>query len=414
MKSYSRSPVSPAAWIPAEQTHLEGAAMKGTPVEKPIVYDKEKKVIRGISETSKAVYTIPETFTESSCDVYLGISRFPFPFIGTSTPVTVSVNQGPACSPSMRTQCFEPSGNAPGKAYDDELGLFCILENTLLRPGDTITVKAVPGLEFYYMDYQPVAPVIGDLFVWPTGTEVLQGYEDSTYVKKAGQKNLADPLSGLEIGWLGSSVTYGQAAGGYSMADAIEDAHPATRCHKYAVSGTTLAEYHSEHCLPVDGDGNHGSYVNRMKRIDKEKKFDLFIVQLSTNDATGGIPMGAIAEGKEYADFDTATVIGAMEYIIRYVRETWHCPLLFYTGTRYDSAQYEEMVKTTLQLREKWGFGLIDLWNDAEMNAVSKEDYASFMADPIHPLRKGYTDWWTPVFEKKILRFLNSGHKGSV
>jgi len=34
-----------------------------------------------------------------------------------------------------------------------------------------------------------------------------------------------------------------------------------------------------------------------------------------------------------------------MEYIICYAKQTWNCPVLFYTGTKYDSEQYAEMVR---------------------------------------------------------------------
>ena len=86
----------------------------------------------------------------------------------------------------------------------------------------------------------------------------------------------------------------------------------------------------------------------------------------------------------------------------------WKCPIMFYTGTKYDSDQYGEMVKTAIKLHEKWGFALINLWDSEEMNAVSKEDYASYMADPIHPSRTGYIEWWTPAFETAITEYLSS------
>ena len=34
--------------------------------------------------------------------------------------------------------------------------------------------------------------------------------------------------------------------------------------------------------------------------------------------------------------------------------------------------------------------------------AVSPEEYARFMADPIHPTLEGYKEWWLPYFEKRI------------
>ena len=136
------------------------------------------------------------------------------------------------------------------------------------------------------------------------------------------------------------------------MADEIAANHSATS-YKYTISGTTLADCKTASSLPTDGNGSHGSYVERLKQLDTSRKYDLFIVQLSTNDATAGIPMGEISKSKELSDQDTATVIGAMEYIIAYVEENWDCPVMFYTGTKYDSEQYAQMVDDLLKLQEK-------------------------------------------------------------
>ena len=117
-------------------------------------------------------------------------------------------------------------------------------------------------------------------------------------------------------------------------------------------------------------------------------------------------PLGEISDSFDIGDFDTQTVAGAMEYVIAYARQTWNCPVIFYTGTQYKSAQYEEMVALLLKLQEKWDIGVIDLWNDGEMNAVSKADYDLYMVNGIHPSRAGYRDWWTPKFEAYLSEYL--------
>ena len=198
------------------------------------------------------------------------------------------------------------------------------------------------------------------------------------------------PLAGKRICFLGSSVTNGDASLNVSFADYIPLRNGCTYV-KEAVGGTTLV------------DNGDTSYIQRMLRnIGTDEHFDAFICQLSTNDATKKMPMGAISESTTRSDFDTATVAGAMEYIICYARETWNCPIIFYTGTKYDSAQYAEMVEFLYALQEKWDIGIIDLWNNEEMNAVSKEDYKFYMADSIHPTQAGYLLWWTPVMEQYL------------
>lgn len=189
-------------------------------------------------------------------------------------------------------------------------------------------------------------------------------------------------LMGKTIIFLGSSVTFGAASLEQSFVEylaAKEGIIPV----KEAVSGTTLVT------------SEENNYIERMEKLPKEIKADAFICQLSTNDATRNKPLGIISED---GNFDTETIIGAIEYIISYAKETWHCPVYFYTGTKYDSALYAEMVKALYDIQKKWNIGIIDLWNNEEMCNVSKEDYALYMADPIHPSKAGYRDWWTPAF----------------
>ena len=203
--------------------------------------------------------------------------------------------------------------------------------------------------------------------------------------------NPDSPLQGKKLFFLGSSVTYGSAALEKSMADylAAVDGCVVT---KDAVNGTTL----------VDQGAN--SYVKRLKHHGADEQYDAVIVQLSTNDASKKATLGAVSEGKD--GFDTQTIVGAIEEIIRYAKETWNCPVLFYTGTHYDSELYGQMVETLYALQEKWDIGIIDQWNDPEMNAVSAEDYAFYMDDKIHPTQAGYYLWWLPNFERALTEAL--------
>ncbi len=178
-------------------------------------------------------------------------------------------------------------------------------------------------------------------------------------------------LENKTIFFLGSSVTYGSASGGISFADLMEE-RCGIRAVKEAVSGTTLADL------------GEGSYVARLKRADRSCAPDLFVCQLSTNDAGRGIPLERTEE--------------AIREIIRYVREAFGCPILFYTGTKFESEHYGRMIDLLYALREEYGFAILDLWSDPDMLAVSGEDYARYMADPVHPTLAGYREWWLPKF----------------
>lgn len=195
-----------------------------------------------------------------------------------------------------------------------------------------------------------------------------------------------NPLAGRHILFLGSSVTYGFASGGVSFADYIARRNGCT-ITKEAVSGTTL----------VDEDSS--SYISRLKGMDRQQNADLFVCQLSTNDASKQKPLGQVSASRNKADFDTWTVAGAIEYIIAYVRETWCCPVLFYTNPRFESPAYAQMVALLHKAAEKWDIGLIDMWSDSAFGAISPRQREKHMADPIHPTASGYLEWWTPYME---------------
>lgn len=207
---------------------------------------------------------------------------------------------------------------------------------------------------------------------------------------------IPNKLTGKKIIFLGSSVTYGSASKGISFVEYLKKRDGIISI-KEAVSGTTLVDQ------KVRG---RDSYITRMKKIDKDIKVDCFVCQLSTNDATLKKPLGKISNSFDINDFDTNTIAGAIEYIICYAKETWNCPIIFYTGTKYDGKYYEEMVNLLLDIKEKWKIGVLDLWHDEEMNQVSSEEYKLYMVNKIHPSKAGYKDWWTPKFEEILKEFI--------
>lgn len=198
------------------------------------------------------------------------------------------------------------------------------------------------------------------------------------------------PLQGKTICFLGSSVTYGDASLGVSMADYIAKLDGCTII-KEAVSGTTLA-----------GSGS-STYPSRLlENVDPNASIDILVCQLSTNDASQKKALGSVLDSTDLEAFDRETVVGAMEYIIAYAKATWGCDVVFYTGTRYDSPEYQAMVDVLPALKEKWDIGVIDLWNDPEMNAVSQANYDLYMNDNIHPTQAGYLKWWVPKFQQAL------------
>ena len=228
------------------------------------------------------------------------------------------------------------------------------------------------------------------------GNAVEYGVENAPVVTES-------PLEGKRILFLGSSVTYGSAAQGNSFADYLGKTDGVI-VTKEAVSATTLVDEFS--ILPFLMTGNGDSYVTRLQSVDENAEFDAVVVQLSTNDATTKKELGQISEGFASSGFDTKTVTGAIEFIIWYAQETWNCPVIFYTGSYYESAEYSAMVSRLLELQEKWDIGVIDLYNDAELNSIDTETYDFYMYDKIHPTKAGYLEWWLPAIQAYLYDYL--------
>lgn len=202
------------------------------------------------------------------------------------------------------------------------------------------------------------------------------------------------PLAGKNICLLGSSVAYGSSSRGYAVGEYLAARFDANLT-KDTVSGTMLI------------DNGKSSYIQRMlNNLDPNAQYDLFVCQLSTNDATWKKPLGEISNGTDLGSFDTSTITGAMEYIIVYAQETWNCPVVFFTGSRYESAEYEAMVTTLLKLEEKYGICVLDLWTDDAFNDISEDDRSLYMYDGIHPTKAGYLYFWGPEMEAQLIEFL--------
>ena len=193
------------------------------------------------------------------------------------------------------------------------------------------------------------------------------------------------PLNNKRIAFLGSSITYGSCAEGISFVEYISKRNKCSYL-KEAVPSTTL----------VDEDSS--SYISRMKTIDKNEHFDLFVVQLSTNDASQNKKLGNVF------DTDPKTICGAINYIIKYVKETWKCPVIFYTNPKYENDNYQKMVESLNKIKDIQKIHVIDMYSDEAFNKITPEQRALFMADPIHPTKAGYLKWWTSRMEMDLYK----------
>ena len=186
-------------------------------------------------------------------------------------------------------------------------------------------------------------------------------------------------LVGKHVLFLGSSVTYGSASGGVSFVEYLAESMGLFAC-KEAVSGTVMPALRPN------------SYVERLRALDPSQAFDLLVCQLSTNDATKGIPQEA--------------TLDAVAEIVALARSRYGCSVVFYTSPKFPNTRYGELVDALHSLQPTMGFAVLDLWNDAEQDRLTEEERRRWMKDPIHPTAEGYKQLWAPRFEN-FLKNLN-------
>lgn len=199
--------------------------------------------------------------------------------------------------------------------------------------------------------------------------------------------------------FLGSSVTFGFATGGVSFVNEVQNSLNC-KCYKEAVSGTTLT------------DNGPSSYVERMENnIPKEGNVDHLIVQLSTNDISQNKQIGNISSSNDISTFNKQTVLGAIEYIIAYAKNTWDCEVTFYTNPKYNNSNYESLISKLYDIQSKWNIGIIDFYNYIDMDPISDEVLSTYMADAIHPNAKGYA-WMGKIMSAYLKNNYISNHPG--
>ncbi len=206
--------------------------------------------------------------------------------------------------------------------------------------------------------------------------------------------DVASPLVGRRIAFLGSSITYGAAALGVSFVDYLQTG-AGVIATKLAVSGTTLA-----------GPSADSYWARLQHELPLDQPLDLFVCQLSTNDIGQGKALGQITPTSQRRDFATTTTLGAIEAICGYVEDHWHCQVVFYTCVITGAEpRYQQLISELYHLQAKWQFAVIDLRNDPTVTAWTHAQPLA-MYDGIHPTQLGYRQLWTPIFQADLAAIL--------
>ncbi|MGX8774434.1 MAG: fibronectin type III domain-containing protein [Bacillota bacterium] len=247
----------------------------------------------------------------------------------------------------------------------------------------------------------------------------------------SGTSKYAADFAKRNIFFLGSSITYGSMSEGVAVPNYIAKRSNLTHVYckgdrtslkagdgvvwKEAVSSTTLSRVKND----------TGTYAYRLHKYYSDTKInpDLFVCQLSLNDANRGLPMGSMKE----IDFDklqdenevdayleelyanSFNVAGAIEYITAFAYAKWpDCKVVFYTIKHFNggnSAKYVEMINLLKKEAGPNKIGIIDLWSNSTISAWSGNNLCKYMGDKYHPRKAGYLQW-TPIFEERLAAWM--------
>lgn len=177
-----------------------------------------------------------------------------------------------------------------------------------------------------------------------------------------------------------------------------------------AVGNTTLA-VHPDNGLILDGKGNPcvSIYERVLNNISSDSQYDYIILDGGTNDitklASGRIELGIIEDGVN-ADFNTSTILGALEATCKHLNTTQlkAKKLFIFVTNRVDMLKLtKEVFYKMKQVLSKWGIPYIDLSNINSLGLWNDTVAEDYFVDRIHPNAVAYKEFYLPYIEKALL-----------
>ncbi len=153
-------------------------------------------------------------------------------------------------------------------------------------------------------------------------------------------------------------------------------------------------------------DGNSNNVLEQVTNADASLSPDVILLNILTNDANSfSVTGGTISEDFD-AELDTSTFCGGLEATIKAIKEKWpDANILFVTphvnGARSSTAQ-EMTVEATLEICEKWGTPVADVYHDSGLNTFDETQASTYSLDKCHPNTLGHKTFYVPIVEAKM------------
>ena len=199
----------------------------------------------------------------------------------------------------------------------------------------------------------------------------------------------------------GDSIAYGSVTQKTSYASMLASKYYMNLTSR-AVGNTTLAVHSS------NGD-NKSIYERVVSNITSDKQYDYIILDGGTNDITklagNALQLGIITDGVD-ADFNTSTILGALEATCKHLNTTQlkAKKLFIFVTNRVDMLKLtKEVFYKMKQVLSKWGIPYIDLSNINSLGRWNDTVAKDYFVDGIHPNVMAYKEFYLPYIEKALL-----------
>lgn len=192
----------------------------------------------------------------------------------------------------------------------------------------------------------------------------------------------------------GDSIIYGQRNNGVGWADIIAEENRMITLNDFSKSGARLTTT------------SDNSICDRITTISNES--DYIIISAGYNDYKNGCSLGALSDNGE--NLDTTTVIGATEYIAKYLKENFSDKkvgfvLTHKTGnewtTEINGYSLQEHHQAVITVLEKYDIPYIDIATLAEFDVYNLDVQTLYFdnVDIVHPNELGYRTFYVPYIE---------------
>lgn len=226
---------------------------------------------------------------------------------------------------------------------------------------------------------------------------------DEEVEKIISQIGLLKQLKGKTVMTFGDSIMHGDGNYDVGIADLLSQKYM-MKAVDYSKGGATFGYV-----------ADREQISNQiLMSIQKNEQADIILINGGTNDMRK-VEVGCVSEGYEYGKQGRKEYAQGMEYALGLLQDNYPLtPVLYIRAHNMDYSTEEKEIQYgdfALDICEKWGIGVVDMYNDSGFDAhdpVIRKNYTAAInqnpdGDSVHPNRLGYFKYYIGAIAPKII-----------